>query len=134
VQPFEDNSTWRLTNKKGTLKPPTTAFTLTVAKPALADCLLDDFKAYSMVAPTVEAPNAHNWSISGNPLLNVQGRQMCSSDPELKRKLAAGQPRYKPIQPGTITNLPYNMVIYKQSVNPNFIALATLGKDFIIKK
>jgi hypothetical protein len=59
---------------------------------------------------------------------------MCSSDPELNTKLAAGQPRYKPIQPGSIANLTYNMVIYKQSINPNFIALATLGKDFIIKK
>jgi hypothetical protein len=134
VQPFEDDSTWRLTDKKGVLKEATTKFTLTVTKPALPECLLDDFRSYSMTPGTTEAPNANNWSISANPLLNVQGRQMCSSDQELRRKLAAGQPEYKPIGEGKIGGLPYNMVIYKQAVNPNLIALATLGKDFTIRK
>jgi len=52
----------------------------------------------------------------------------------MKRKLAAGKPIYKPIGTGALTNAPYNMAIYKQSVSPNLVSLATIGKDPLMRK
>lgn len=52
----------------------------------------------------------------------------------MKRKLAAGKPIYKPIGAGALIGAPYNMAIYKQSVSPNLVSLATIGKDPLMRK
>lgn len=142
VKPLDDSITWRLTKEKGTLKA-AAAITISVTKPALATsasdpsyCLTDSFKTYSTTATddwALQTPATASVP-AANSLLYVKGRTICSTDPEMKRRLAAGKPIYKPIGAGALTNAPYNMAIYKQSVSPNLVSLATIGKDPLMRK
>lgn len=126
-KPGEVDGVWRLTEFKGVLEANLPAVTISATKPSIADCLdTDDLKAFT--APT------DTYSFSGNTLLRVEKAQVCSSDAEFKRKLRAGDAIFKNIEGGAIANLPYNMVVYKQAVNPNFVNMVTLGKDFTLRQ
>jgi hypothetical protein len=76
---------------------------------------------------------ANTYTFAANQLLNVKDLLVCSSDAELKRKLHAGDPVFKNIEGGPATGLPYNMIVYKQAVNPQWVNQVTLGKDFTIR-
>lgn len=125
-KPGETESTWRLTDYKGVIEPNLAAITISEAVPTLTDCLdTDDLKAQTTAAYT--------YNFSANQLLTVKNAQVCSTDAELKRKLHAGDAIFKNIEGGAVTGLPYNMIVYKQAVNPNWINTVTLGKDFTIR-
>lgn len=125
-KPNEIDGTWLLTDFIGKIDPTQAAVSITAVKPTLADCMQDDLK-------DMTGTSTYSYNFASNQLLNVQNGLVCSSDAETKRKLHAGDINFKNIEGGPATGLPYNMVVYKQTVNPQWINQVTLGKDFTIR-